>query len=230
MTVAQAFEAERDPAAPTAKSQYRLILQTPGHNCSDWQKVTPLLPKEDLIVSSLNRDMEGKGCRFIWVIAPATQPGATLFELQRAGTPKETFELAAPNAFQDATPAAVAPPSVVSDGLTLRQHMKALSNLFRELRDSVTDQTENAENVANAEKMVQLFQSIRSQAPRSLADLPSDQQATELASYQSLIDENIRAATELKAAFTSGKNDEAAGLLAKIDADRKDGHRKFKRH
>jgi hypothetical protein len=104
---AAAFEAEREPPSPELKKQYRLVLRTSGHPCSDWRKVTPTLGKDDLLVSSSRRDEEGKGCRFLWIVTPAEPVGTTQFELERfGGKTKETFELAAPTGFQAPKPAA----------------------------------------------------------------------------------------------------------------------------
>jgi hypothetical protein len=95
------YEADRDPPVPEAKKQYRLTLRTPGQKCSDWRKVTPDLPKDDMLVSSSKRDDGDKGCRFLWIVNPAAPPGPVKFELEPFGTkPKETYELAAPAGYQ----------------------------------------------------------------------------------------------------------------------------------
>lgn len=94
------YVAERDPPAPEAKKQYRLILRTPDRACDTWHKVEPELPREDLLVSSTKKDEEGKGCRFLWVITPAQTPGPVIFLLDAIRGPKETFELPAPPNYQ----------------------------------------------------------------------------------------------------------------------------------
>jgi hypothetical protein len=90
------YVAERDPPAPEARKQYRLILRTPDRACDTWHKVEPQLPKEDLIVNSTKKDEAGKGCRFLWVITPAETPGPVTFSLDSLRGGKENFELPAP--------------------------------------------------------------------------------------------------------------------------------------
>ena len=98
------YVALRDPPAPEAKKQYRLILRTPDRSCDTWHKVEPQLPKEDLVVSSNKKDEEGKGCRFLWVITPAETPGPVTFALEGLRGAKENFELPAPPNYQPPKP------------------------------------------------------------------------------------------------------------------------------
>jgi hypothetical protein len=93
------YIAERDPAAPEAKKQFRLILRTPDRACDSWHKVEPQLDKADLLISSTKRD-EPKGCRFVWVISPAQTPGSVRFEMEGHTGPKEYFEIPAPPNYQ----------------------------------------------------------------------------------------------------------------------------------
>lgn len=105
----QNYIAERDPPAPEAGKQYRLWLRTPGRACNTWRKVSPQIPKEDFLLSEAKRDETGKepGCKFTFVIKPATPPGAMKFELEGATGPKEFFEVpGAGGSAQAAAPAA----------------------------------------------------------------------------------------------------------------------------
>lgn len=94
---ARNYIAERDPALPEPGKQYRLWLRTPGKTCSQWRKVKPLVPKEDMLLSEGKRDETGKepGCKFTFVIQPATPPGAMKFELEPSVGAKEHFEVPA---------------------------------------------------------------------------------------------------------------------------------------
>ena len=98
------YQAERDPPAPEAKKQFRLILRTPSRPCRSWHKVEPVLTKDDMLVSSGKKDEEGKGCRFLWVITPFETPGATQFVLEGFTGAKESFELPAPANYQPPKP------------------------------------------------------------------------------------------------------------------------------
>ncbi|MGZ3653706.1 MAG: hypothetical protein ACXVB9_19970 [Bdellovibrionota bacterium] len=93
------YVAERDPATPEAKKQFRLILRTPDRACDTWHKVEPKLDKADMLISSTKRD-EPKGCRFVWVITPDQNPGPVRFELEGHTGPKESFEIPAPPNYQ----------------------------------------------------------------------------------------------------------------------------------
>lgn len=94
---AQNYIAERDPPAPEVGKHYRLWLRTPGRACNAWRKVSAVIPKEDMLLSEGKRDETGKspGCKFTFVIKPASPPGDMKFELEPAVGPKEFFEVPA---------------------------------------------------------------------------------------------------------------------------------------
>lgn len=89
------YTAERDPPRPEPSKQYRMWLRTPDRSCASWRKVTAVLPKEDMLVSESKRDETGKnpGCKFLWVITPASAPGDLKFELEGLTGSKESFEV-----------------------------------------------------------------------------------------------------------------------------------------
>jgi len=89
------YIAERDPPRPEAQKQYRMWLRTPNRACTTWRKVRAILPKEDMVISESKRDETGKGagCKFLWVITPATSPGDLKFELESFSGSKEYFEV-----------------------------------------------------------------------------------------------------------------------------------------
>lgn len=89
------YIAERDPPQPEPLKQYRLWLTTPGRTCNTWRKITPVIPKEDMLLSESKRDLTGKepACKFTFVIKPATPPGDMKFEMEGATGPKEFFEV-----------------------------------------------------------------------------------------------------------------------------------------
>ena len=104
------YIAERDPALPEPGKQYRLWLRTPGKACSQWRKVKPVVPKEDMLLSEGKRDETGKepGCKFTFVLQPATPPGAMKFELEPSVGAREYFEVPAGSAAQAAPSSASA--------------------------------------------------------------------------------------------------------------------------
>ncbi len=53
------------------------------------------MPKEDMLISESKRDETGKGagCKFLWVITPATSPGNLKFELESFSGGNEFFEV-----------------------------------------------------------------------------------------------------------------------------------------
>ncbi len=89
------YIAERNPVNPGAGEQYRLFLRTPGRPCGTWRKVSPLLPKEDMLLSESKRNLSGKddGCKFVFVVRSASAPGNMQFELQGPAGYKEFFEV-----------------------------------------------------------------------------------------------------------------------------------------
>jgi hypothetical protein len=114
-----------------------------------------------------------------------------------------------------------------ADVASLKDNMKALGGLYKAIKASVADRGQNTANAQNADKMIALFKAAREQIPDSITSLPAPAQKAAIADFQRLIDAETQFATDLKAAFAAGNNTAAAGIVNKMDLDKKEGHDKY---
>lgn len=106
--------------------------------------------------------------------------------------------------------------------------MKQIGALFGQIGRNINDASQNQASAAAAGQMVTLFQDCANQVPDSISQMaPADQPAA-LADYQNMINQEIQDSAALQNAFLSNDNATAASLLQKMNAEKQDGHGKYK--
>lgn len=110
---------------------------------------------------------------------------------------------------------------------TLQNDMKAIGKLFKGISQTASDSSKNTANAAAADQLIKLFNDVLNQVPDAISKLPAPSQAAAIADYKRLIGLEIAAATELKADFLAGNNSAAAGVIASMNNDKREGHGKF---
>jgi L-lactate utilization protein LutB len=111
--------------------------------------------------------------------------------------------------------------------VSIKDNMKQIKILYKEISASVNDPSKNAKSAADAAEIAKHFADAQTQVPETISDLPAEEQADAIADYKSMIQQEIDFATALQKAFDSGNNPLAASLLQKMDGVKKDGHKKY---
>lgn len=111
---------------------------------------------------------------------------------------------------------------------TLKQDMKQLGSLFKQVGSTMNDASQNQANAANAGRMRLLFQAVLTMAPDTVADMPASERAQALQDYQHMIQQEIDLVTQLETAFLNNDNGTAVAVLQKMGDLKKQGHDKFK--
>jgi|GEM_PF-3869612 len=119
-----------------------------------------------------------------------------------------------------ALPAFAATPS-------LKENMKELGVLFREIGKTVADRTRNEANAKNAARMNEIFLAVKVQVPDSVASLPPSQRESALAEFRAMISEIAADALKLRDAFVANDNRTAADIVNHMNLDKREGHDKF---
>ena len=65
--------------------------------------------------------------------------------------------------------------------------------------------------------------------PAKTAEIPAAEKAKFLADYKASMEETIKTLGELKAAIEAGKTEDVTKTLEKLNAQKKDGHKKFQK-
>lgn len=110
---------------------------------------------------------------------------------------------------------------------SIKNDMKQIKALYKEISASVNDPSKNAKSAADAAEIAKLFADAQTGTPDTIADLPAEEQADAIADFKSMIQQEIDFAASLQKAFDSGDNKLAADLLQKMDGVKKEGHKKY---
>ena len=110
---------------------------------------------------------------------------------------------------------------------SLKNNMKQLGALSKQITASLNDSTKNQDNANRAGQMVELFKLVYNQAADGVADLPADQQQAAIADFQGLIQQEIDLTTQVEQAFANNDNASAATLWQKINDIKHEGHDKY---
>lgn len=117
---------------------------------------------------------------------------------------------------------------VNAEAASLKDNMKALGGLFKQISTDANNPAKNADSAKSAGKMVAIFTPLLEQVPDSVAGLPGNEREAAIAEYKRIIQQQIKDATALQEAFVANDNVGASTLLQRMNADRKGGHAKFR--
>jgi len=127
---------------------------------------------------------------------------------------------------EDAKPAA---PKADSSETELGGKMEKLNGAYRKLKRQIADPAKNTESLA-------LVATIKTQAeasvnlkPEITTTKPAADQAKFVASYHAEMTKMIELINKLEVALKAGKNDEAAKMIADLDAQQKSSHKEFRK-
>ena len=118
--------------------------------------------------------------------------------------------------------------NVAAAAPSLRENMKSLGGLFRQISTDVNNPGRNTESAKSAGKMVAIYAPLLEQVPNSVEGLPANEREAAIAEYKRIIQQQSKDATALQEAFLANDNVGASTLLQRMNADRKDGHAKFR--
>lgn len=111
---------------------------------------------------------------------------------------------------------------------SLKQNMKQLGSLSKQIAATINDSTKNQVNAVNAGKMTEIFKLCYNQAADGMQNVPPDQREAAIADFQNLTKQSIDLSAQLQAAFTANDNASAALLFKKITDLKVEGHDKYK--
>ncbi len=103
-------------------------------------------------------------------------------------------------------------------GQSLKANMKSANSLFKQISATMNDASRNASNAAEINKMVSLFEKMKTQSPDSGS----------FSEYQTLTQELIVVLKDLESAFLANDNAKVQGLMQKVNSLKKEGHDKYK--
>jgi len=110
---------------------------------------------------------------------------------------------------------------------SLKQNMKQLGSLNKQITASSKDPSKNPQNITNAGQMVAIFKLVYDQAEDAMHGVPPDQKEAAIALFHKLTQEEIDLATQLQASFRANDNRTAVLILQKMNDIKHEGHDRF---
>ena len=108
-------------------------------------------------------------------------------------------------------------------------HMEKLNGAYRKLKRQIADPAKNAESLALVATIKEHATASLKLKPEMTADKPAADQAKFVESYQTEMKKMIELVNKLETSLKAGKNDEAAKMIADLDAQQKSSHKEFKK-
>ena len=120
-------------------------------------------------------------------------------------------------------------PAIAEEDTPLTNEMEKLSKALKVVNRNLADASAKDANLAKiADAKTALDNAIKLE-PAMAATVPAAEKQKFLADYKASMEQTAKALDELKAAVAAGKADEAAKIMEKLNAQKKDGHKKFQK-
>lgn len=111
----------------------------------------------------------------------------------------------------------------------LGDRMEKLNGAWRRLKRQAADATKNEGSLALVATIKKEAEAALAFKPEFTAEQPAANQAKFVEAYKTEMKKMIELVGKLEAAFKAGKNDEAAKVIADLDAQQKSSHKEFRK-
>ena len=111
----------------------------------------------------------------------------------------------------------------------LGERMEKLNGAWRRLKRQAADATKNEGSLALVATIKKEAEAALAYKPDFTAEQPAANQAKFVEAYKTEMKKMIELVGKLEAAFKAGKNDDAAKVIAELDAQQKSSHKEFRK-
>ena len=116
-------------------------------------------------------------------------------------------------------------PAMAND--TIKQDMKQIAGLFKQIATTMGDASKNQANAAAASQIAALFQNAAGQEPDSILKLPVGQQSAAVADYRNMVTQEANLASAMAKDFATNNNAAVGAVLQQMSDLKKEGHDKY---
>lgn len=111
----------------------------------------------------------------------------------------------------------------------LGEHMEKMGSAFRRLGRQINDATKNEDSLKQVEIIRTNAEASVKLQPEKTRDIPADQQAKFVASYEEKMKSFLADVNKLETALKAGNNTEAVTLVKTLKSDMDDSHKEFRK-
>ena len=124
---------------------------------------------------------------------------------------------------------AITIPAFAADETPLEKQMEKLNKSLKQIDRAVKAGSVTKELSVKVDDAIASAKEGLKLEPAKTADVPAADKAKFLADYKASMEETIKALGELKVAVDAGKAEDAGKILAKLNTQKKDAHKKFQK-
>jgi soluble cytochrome b562 len=124
--------------------------------------------------------------------------------------------------------AALAVPAFAED-TPLTEEMEKLSKVLKVIGRAAKEGNVPKEHAAKVDDAKKAVEAGLTMEPAKAKDVPAGEKEKFITDYKASMQETIKALDELKAAIEAGKTEDVNKALEKLNAQKKDGHKKFQK-
>ncbi len=123
---------------------------------------------------------------------------------------------------------AIAVPAFAEEDTPLGKEMEKIGKNLKAVNRDIADASKKADNVKKVAEAKEACAAASKFEPAKTKEVPAAEKAKFLEGYKASMVEMGKGLDALKAALEAGKTDEAKAALDKLNAGKKEGHKKYK--
>jgi soluble cytochrome b562 len=125
--------------------------------------------------------------------------------------------------------AALTLPSIAAEDTPLTEQMEKFNKSLKAIGRAAKEGAVSKDLVAKVDDAKKAAEESLKFEPEKTKEIPAAEKEKFLADYKAAMQETIKTLDELKAAVESGKADEVGKVMEKLNAQKKEGHKKFQK-
>lgn len=111
---------------------------------------------------------------------------------------------------------------------SLKETMKGMGSTLKTISMQISDSAKNPSSAALADQFARLVTHAKNFTPDIIESLPASERAAKKADYDKKLDQVVKLAEQLAAAFRANNNSQAAQILQDLSQSKREGHEEFK--
>jgi soluble cytochrome b562 len=125
--------------------------------------------------------------------------------------------------------AAFTVPAMAEEDTPLTQEMEKLNKAIKLVNRGLSDPAKKDENLAKIAEAKAALEKALTMEPAKVKDIPAGEKEKFMTGYKAAMQDSLKALEELRAAIAAGKADEAAKAMEKLNGQKKEAHKNYKK-
>jgi soluble cytochrome b562 len=125
--------------------------------------------------------------------------------------------------------AMLAVPAFAEEETPLGKEMEKVSKALKLVNRNLSDPAQKDANLAKIADAKAALEKAATLEPAKAKDVPAGEKAKFVADYKAGVEQTLKSLEELKSAIAAGKTEDASKAMEKLNGEKKEAHKKFKK-